>query len=338
VSLQALKLEGISFYVVAQASGLDFGLWSLGYEEIAMIARKSEEVGYDGVVYCDHVFFKQFPYPETWTTLTALVMQTKRIKIGTHVACYNYHQPQLIAKMAATIDQISRGRFQFGIGACGWGQEVEHPTYGLQLLQPTERMKRLREAVIVIRKMLTEDKPSFNGEYYRINQAQLEPKPVQRPLPIWIGGSGSKLLQVAAEVADGWDTGFARPSDYDLMLSELEKGCERFGRSLESIQRGFSSYLSIIASDAQALESEKKRLLPAMLANKNRHHIPWVRDMPEQEYLERRFSMGGTVDELITKIDVLVKKGVKHFFLSFADFPSTSMLELFAEKVIPAFK
>lgn len=290
------------------------------------------------MVYCDHVYFGRHPYPETWTTLTALAMQTKSIRVGTHVACYNYHPPSIVAKLAANVDQISNGRFIFGIGACGWGQEVEHPTYGLRLLKPSDRMLRLREVVIIIRKMFTEDAPSFSGEFFKIDRAHLDPKPVQKPLPIWIGGSGPKLLQVAAELADGWDTGFARPIDYDKMLAEVERGCERFGRSPGEIRRGFSSYLSIVARNPAALEEAKKKFFVPLLENKRRHHIAWVRNMPESEYADRRFSMGGTVDEVVSKIDGFVKKGVRHFFLSFADFPSTSMLKLFAEKVIPEFR
>jgi len=328
----------VSFNVVAQASGLDFGLRSLNLDEISKIAKKSEELGFNGVVYCDHVFFGRNPYPETWTTLGALALQTKRIKVGTHVVCYNYHPPPIVAKFVANLDQISRGRFQFGIGACGWGQEVEHPTFGLTLLPPPERMRRLREAVIVIRKMFSEDEPSFNGEFYRIDHARLEPKPLQNPLPIWIGGSGNKLLEVVAEVADCWDTGFARPSDYDRMLAQLETSCRRFGRSVRSIRRGFSAYQSVVARNAVTLKSAKKKFFARLLENKRKHHIPWIRAMPEEEYVERRFSMGGTVEEVVAKINGFVRRGVKDFFFSFADFPDTSMLELFAEKVIPEFK
>ena len=141
------------------------------------------------------------PCLEGWTLLAALAAQTERLRIGVMVTGNTYRHPAVLANIAATVDVISRGRLDFGIGA-GWN-ELEHSMYGLDLPSPGRRIRMLGEACEVIRLLWTEETASFEGRYYRLREARCEPKPVQKPSPPFvIGGSGEQLtLRVAARYA-----------------------------------------------------------------------------------------------------------------------------------------
>jgi F420-dependent oxidoreductase-like protein len=145
------------------------------------------------------------PCFEGWTLLSALAAQTSRLRLGLMVAGNTYRHPAVHAHMAATVDVISGGRLDFGVGA-GWN-EYEHQSMGIPLYPPGERIRRLSEACEIAKRLWTQPLTDFDGRYYRLEQARCEPKPVQRPHPpIVIGGSGEQLtLHVAAHYADIWN-------------------------------------------------------------------------------------------------------------------------------------
>jgi F420-dependent oxidoreductase-like protein len=145
------------------------------------------------------------PCLEGWTALAALAAQTSRLRLGLMVAGNTYRHPAVHAHMAATVDVISNGRLDFGVGA-GWN-EYEHESMGIPLYQPGERIRRLGEACEITRRLWTQHLTDFEGRYYQLTQARLEPKPVQKPHPPFvIGGSGEQLtLRIAARYADVWN-------------------------------------------------------------------------------------------------------------------------------------
>src|SRR5580700_10827550 len=144
------------------------------------------------------------PCLEGWTTLTALAQATRRLRMGTLVTGIHYRHPAVLANMAATLDIVSAGRLELGIGA-GWNEE-ESGAYGIELGTPRERSDRFEEACEVITSLLSRETTTFKGSYYQLTEAWCEPKPVQRPLPICIGGSGEKrTLRTAARFAQHWN-------------------------------------------------------------------------------------------------------------------------------------
>ncbi len=171
--------------------------------EIAVLA---EELGYDSIWVYDH--FHNVPRPaheavfECWTTLAAISQRTSRIRLGQMVGCNSYRQPSVLAKITSTIDVISGGRLDWGIGA-GW-YENEYKGYGFEFPEPKVRIGMLRECVEIVKSMWSEPETSYDGKYYSLSRAQCDPKPVQQPHPpIWIGGGGPKLtLRVVARHAD----------------------------------------------------------------------------------------------------------------------------------------
>jgi len=163
------------------------------YELVREVAPEAEELGYESAWLSDHFFpgwlsseLHTTPWLECWTTISALAVETTRLRLGTLVLCNNYRHPPIVAKMAATLDVVSRGRLEFGIGA--GDLPVEYEAYGLHYPKDSTRIEQLGEALRITKIMWTMEKPSYTGKYYRIKEVPSNPKPVQKPYPrIWIG-------------------------------------------------------------------------------------------------------------------------------------------------------
>src|SRR6266700_5909876 len=181
------------------------------YETMTRVAQEAEALGYDSIWLYDH--FHTVPVPtqevtfEAWTSTAALARDTKRVRIGQMVTCNNYRNPALLAKMASTVDVLSHGRLNFGIGA-GW-YEQEYRAYGYEYPDGPERLRHLREAVQIILAMWTQEETHFEGNYYQVRGAINQPKGVQKPhIPLLIGGDGEKVtLKLVAQYADAGNVG-----------------------------------------------------------------------------------------------------------------------------------
>jgi F420-dependent oxidoreductase-like protein len=177
------------------------------------------------------------PCLEGWTLLAALAAVTQRIRIGVMVTGNTYRHPAVLANMGATVDQISHGRLDFGIGA-GWHEE-EHAMYGMELYRPGERIRRLGEACEVIKLLWTEPVANFQGKYYQLTNARCEPKPVQKPYPPFvIGGSGEQLtLRVVAKHANVWNFAGGPVETFTHKSALLDEYCREIGRDPGEIER-----------------------------------------------------------------------------------------------------
>ncbi len=176
------------------------------------------------------------PCYEGWTMLAALAAQTERIRLGLMVAGNTYRHPAIHAHIAATVDQISGGRVDFGIGA-GWNV-YEHESMGIPLYEPAERIKRLGEACALTQRLWTEDVVDYDGVYYQLKEARLEPKPVQKPWPPFvIGGGGEQLtLRVVAKYADIWNHGGVDVELFRHKVAVLRGHCAAIGRDPSEIE------------------------------------------------------------------------------------------------------
>ncbi len=177
------------------------------------------------------------PNLEGWTLLGALAARTERIRLGLMVTGNTYRHPAVLANIATTVDIISNGRLDFGIGA-GWN-ETEHTMYGIPLYTPGERLRRLGEACEVIKLLWTETRANFDGKYYQLKDALCEPKPVQKPYPPFvIGGSGEKLtLRIVAQYASIWNFVGGSIEDFRHKNEVLNQHCAAIGRDPASIER-----------------------------------------------------------------------------------------------------
>jgi len=226
------------------------------YEAMTNIVTTGDELGYDSAWVVDH--FHTVPTPtqeitfECMMMLAALARDTKNIRIGQIVLCNSYRNPALLAKMASTLDVLSHGRLNFGIGA-GW-YEHEYKAYGYPYPDAPERLRMLREALKVIHAMWSQEEAVFEGKYYQVRGAINQPKGVQKPhIPILIGGSGEKVtLKLVALYGDACNVG----GDLQTLQHKLEvlkEHCENVGRNFSDIHVTTGTYCSIADTDEEAL-------------------------------------------------------------------------------------
>lgn len=210
------------------------------------------------------------PLLESWTLLAALAAHTQRLRVGVMVTDNTYRHPALLAKMAATIDVISHGRLNFGIGT-GWSEQ-EHRAYGITLPSPGERIRRLGEACDLTRQLWTQTVVNFAGRYYQLQEAYCEPKPVQKPHPPFvIGAEGKQTLRVVACHADIWDCSVNTPEEYSHKSAVLDDACAAIGRDPATIEH--SRHISVDPSDLHAAYEETRAFI-AVGATYIIYHVP----------------------------------------------------------------
>ena len=169
---------------------------------------------------------------DAWTTLAGLAARTTTLRFGTLVSPATFRLPGLLANAAATVDHISGGRIELGLGA-GW-MEREHRAYGFPFPETSERLARFAEQLEIVHRLWTEERVDFRGVYYSLEDAPAQPKPVQQPHPpILVGGSGTKgTAEPAARFADEYNTPFVSPADFAGIRAKVERACESTGRTL----------------------------------------------------------------------------------------------------------
>jgi F420-dependent oxidoreductase-like protein len=223
---------------------LRFGIKSSGQdttiEALRDVWRIADQAGFDHVWVFDHLASigeggPDRPVFEGWALQAAIAAATQRVRLGCLVTGNTYRNPALLAKIAVTVDHLSAGRLEFGIGAA-WA-EVEHRMYGIEGLD--HRVGRLSESLQILRSLWTEPRTTFEGRYYTMRDAVSAPRPVQQPHPpIWIGAGGERTLLLTARYADVWNaSGASRPDDLADMSRRLDGACERIGRDPSTLRR-----------------------------------------------------------------------------------------------------
>ena len=228
------------------------------YNLIRDTALQCESLDFHSLWVMDHLTWGEYSEGavfEAWTLLSALATETKKIKLGTLVSCNSFRNPSLTAKIASTFDVISNGRLILGYGA-GW-KENEYQAYGFPFPKPIIRIKQMREGIIIIKKLWTEERTSFTGDFYILKDAICEPKPIQKPHPpIMIGGRGERFtLRTVAELGDGWDIWGASVETYRRKVNILKRYCEDLGRRIEDIQLSWSGNM-ILAENKRELKEK----------------------------------------------------------------------------------
>ncbi len=232
---------------------LRFGLLTepaLPWPELACQWEEAEQLGFDTAWVIDHFMSAgdrdDRPYYESWTLLAGLAAVTTRIRLGVMVTGNTYRNPALLAKQAVTVDHISGGRLELGLGA-GWA-EREHAAYGFDFPGPRERVDRFAEALEVVNRLQRETRSTFNGRYYRLEDAPFEPKPLQTPrLPLMVGAKGPRMLALTAHYADLWNT--RRPADEAGELSRaLDEHCRAIGRDPSTLVRSVLPAVDVFTS------------------------------------------------------------------------------------------
>jgi F420-dependent oxidoreductase-like protein len=262
------------------------------------------------------------PMLEGWTTISVLAGITTKIKLGTLVTGIIYRHPSVLAKIAATLDVLSKGRLFMGIGASYF--EGESSAYGITSTDSfpsnQERLLRLEEAIQVIRKMWTEEPTaSFQGKYYQIHNAYCNPKPIQKPSPpILIGGSGErKTLKIVAKYADACNL-FGSAETIKRKLSILKEHCKSVGRDYDSILK---TKLDLVVID-DSEDMARKRAQQFYIG------------IPEQQIRDREFAMYGTPEDVSRQIDLLEEVGIQYLIVHVEPSRELEALEIFVNDII----
>ena len=303
--------------------GLQTGQQNVEWQDMLDLWRKADGWGYDSLWNFDH-FYPIFTDPEGpclegWTTLTALATATKRARIGHLVNGNTYRHPAVLAKMAATLDIVSGGRLNLGIGA-GWF-ELEHRTFGIDFKTTRARLEALDEACRIIRGMFTQPKTTFRGKHYAVSEAMGNPKPVQKPHPpIMIGGSGKKvLLRIVAEHADIWNAPGGAAESLAELIAIIDHHGEKVRRDTTAIEKSIMLPLCYCAP-------EREQFVCQLVANM-RQTTPEV---------ARKSIMIGDKQECLDTVARYKKAGITHFiFMLFTPY-FVDEIQAFAEEVIPA--
>lgn len=213
---------------------------SNSWHDMLPVWQEAEGLGFDTAWVVDH-FLPIFSDPsgpcmEGWTTLSALAMATKTIRLGVMVTGNTYRNPAVLAKTATTVDIISQGRLIFGMGGSWF--EREHTAFGIPFPSIGERLGRLEESLTLIKQLWTQDTTSYTGRYYQLDEAPFLPKPVQKPHPpILVGASGERVaLRIVARHADMWNS-FGPPALFRHKIARLSEHCRRIGRDPDTIEK-----------------------------------------------------------------------------------------------------
>lgn len=281
--------------------------------EVLEVAKYVDSTGWDGVWLPDHFMTDddaRAAYHESLTTISAVAATTSRVRIGSLVAGNLWRHPGVLANMASTIDHISRGRFTLGLGA-GW-QLNEHQAYGVKLTPPKERLDQLEEACIVLRSMFRQRRTSFSGSYYEFDDAPLEPRPIQTPIPLLIGGWGERrTLQIAARYGDQWN--YMGPPDLlEHKLEVLDEHCAREGRDPADIWR--STSVTVFMTDDP--EDQKARISSASgifgSPEEIRDIVAHYRQLGIDEFILADFNLGD-LDARKRTYDIFMEKVASEF-------------------------
>jgi F420-dependent oxidoreductase-like protein len=225
-------------------------------DEQRTVWRVADEGGFDHCWVSDHLAGidgdRDADVFEAWSLLSALAVSTERVRIGCLVTANTFRHPGVLAKMAVTVDRLSGGRLELGLGAA-WSED-EHAMLGIAFGTAGERVERLAEACQILKMLWTTDLTTFSGRHYELRDAVCNPKPAQRPHPpIWIGGSGErKTLRVVAEHADVWNVPATGPHEFGRLSLVLDEHCRAIGRNPASIRRSIQLRFDAGPRDAVA--------------------------------------------------------------------------------------
>ena len=280
------------------------------------IAIRAEALGFDSLWVYDH--FHNVPRPshetvfECWTMLAAISQRTSTIRLGQMVGCNLYRSPALLAKITSTLDVISGGRLEWGIGA-GW-YENECRGYGFPFPVPKERIAMLKETVEIVTAMWSQDETTYAGTYYQTHRANCDPKPLQQPrIPVWIGGGGEQLtLRVVARYADYSNFG-GTPEEFARKAAILREHCEKVGRDASEIRMTWSPDIVIRSNERELKEAQE-------LGIRRESFESW-----------KAANLVGTPEEIVDKIGVYRSMGCSGFIPWCVDYPERDTLDQFAQ-------
>ncbi len=299
----------------------EMGAPGSGFEYARDMALEAEELGFDSVWLPDHVINahmdQSVPMLENWTVLSALAALTERVKFAGHTFNNSLRHPAVLAKMAATFDVISGGRLIYSLGSAWFREESE--SYGLPWDEHDDRVKRLREALLIAKSLWTRDRTTFDGDFYKLRDACLEPKPVQEPhIPIWVPGDSEATRSLAAELADVW-----------LMYSKPPSVVREWAADMAERRSGNPLPMAVSTVSLAGLPEDKVDHWSVAYAKEREHRFA-IPPTP-QDVLDE--NLWGDPEECIARIKEYEEIGVVHLIIQ--PIPPLEGMRFFAKEIMP---
>jgi len=301
----------------------EMGAKGQGWDYTRGMALEAEEIGYDSVWLPDHVINahmkKEVPMLENWTVLSALGALTKKVKFAGHTFNNSFRNPALMAKMAATFDVMFGGRLIYSMGSAWFRDETRG--YGMPWDEHDDRVARLREALLIAKRMWIEPLVSFKGKYYSVENAILEPKPVQKPhIPIWVPGDSEATRNLAAELGDCWLIYSKPPETIHEWADDMKR---RSGRNIP---------IAISTVCLAGLGNSDVERWSHLYAEERKHRFA-VPPTPQDVLNE---NLWGSVEQCVERIRAWQKAGVTHLIIQ--PIPPLEGMRFFAKEIMPALK
>jgi alkanesulfonate monooxygenase SsuD/methylene tetrahydromethanopterin reductase-like flavin-dependent oxidoreductase (luciferase family) len=262
----------------------------------------------------DHLQFGDADVVEGFTALAYMAALHPRLTFGHTVLCQSFRNPALVAKMAATLQMMSGGRFVLGMGA-GWHEE-EYRAYGYDFPSAGARVEQLDEALRIIRALWTEDVVTFAGRHHRVVEARCQPRPDPPPI-VMVGAFKPRMLRLTARHADWWNVSSTSPLRYTGLVDDFARACDRVGRDPATVRRSWGGGCACAATRTEAEALARERF-----------------DVDEED--EDDFNIVGTPDDVVDQMRAFVALGVDHFIVDWGGFPDLTGLELLVHEVLPA--
>jgi alkanesulfonate monooxygenase SsuD/methylene tetrahydromethanopterin reductase-like flavin-dependent oxidoreductase (luciferase family) len=292
------------------------------WQETRAAALEFEALGFHSLWLNDHLYgipVPTIPILEAWTTLSAVGGITSRPELGLLVSPPGFRNPALFAKMAATLDHITAGRVIVGLGAGWFAQEFEG--YGFPFPPARERLQQLRETITIMKRMWTEETPTFMGKHFRVESVICQPRPSRRP-PILVGGGGEKvLLAIAAEHADIWNNLAVHQGALAKKIEVLRHHCRKLGRDFDAIT--LSQQTLVVIGENENDGREKMVKATGLYGG----HLGDIENA----------GIWGSPDQVVERIHRHIRLGVRHFVIEFFGRDTRAPAKLFAETVMPQF-
>lgn len=298
--------------------------------EVDQIAETIEQDSlWDMIWISDHMFLNENSVDRSafdcWTLMTYLVSKYSKLRVSPLVLCNSYRHPNILAKMISTLDHLSEGRIEIGYGA-GW-KEIEYRAYGIDFPSVKVRIDQFEEGLQVLRALWSkEDKVSFSGKYYSLDNAICAPKPYQKPHPrLWIGApsGGKRMLQITAKYGDGINLAWAvPPTRCKTVFDQLDQYCSQFKRNPTEIFRSLGFFVQIFVNKLEMERGMKEE------ANK--------RNISLEEYQKQvEGALIGTQDQIIEKLEKYPELGVTHYIFMFPHQHEVEYIQRFTDEILP---
>lgn len=310
----------------------------VSWEAVRDVARAAERAGFDSVWVSDHFFLDWSKYGgpgtlqgslECWTTLAGVAGTTDKIRIGSLTLCNDFRNPGLLAHMAATLDHLSNGRLEIGLGA-GW-YEPEYRATGIPFDRPGVRVERLAESLQIVTRLLDGERFDFAGKHYNLSDAVVRPEPAQRPRPpVLVGGKGDRIIRIAVEFADGWNMSWLGPIDtYRERVAYANEACTKAGRDPQSFRKSVGAYVVAGKDEAEA-QKRFERLI--------KRTPKGILDSTHSWEEFRRDRIAGGVSEVIDKLGEFQDAGADEIIVGLGVIPfqvsDLEDVELFGGEII----